>query len=307
VVCIPKLREGKIMRGLKSFLRYHILEPLKILASDKRALVGLSIVIFYVLMVAVGRLFIPLDLTPHREKRYLGPSWEHPLGTDFAGRDILAQIVHGGRDVLPVAFLTGFVTVAIGTAIGITSGYVGGKLDLAITTFIDIFLTIPGFPLLMVVAVWLLQSGIPINIFIIACVLSITAWAGLARSVRAQVLSIREEAFIEAARCLGLSRFHIVFNEILPNVMPYIAINFMLSSVSAIYSYTGLQALGLIPYEPGTWGAMINMAQAYVGTITGTGCWYVLAPSITIIVLQVGLVFLSQGIDKIFNPRLRER
>ena len=302
---MPKLKG--LVKDLKDALRYYVKEPLIILASDKRAIFGLAILLFYILMAIIGPLVIPLNLEPNLEERYQPPSWKHPLGTDFAGRDILAQIVHGGPDILSIAFLAGFITVIIGTAIGITAGYVGGKLDLAITTFIDIFLTIPGFPLLMVIAVWLLQSGIQINPLIIACLLSLTGWAGLARSIRAQVLSIKEEAFIEAIKCLGLSRFHIIFNEILPNMMPYIAINFMLSSVSAVYSYTGLMALGLIPYKPGNWGAMIHMAQAYVGTITGAGCWYILAPSLTIIILQVGLVFLSQGIDKIFNPRLRER
>lgn len=303
----PTAQRPMALSKLIDVLHYHIYEPLVLLSSDKRALAGLIILVVYILMAIIGPMLIPLDLTPHPEKRYLPPSWEHPLGTDFAGRDIFAQIVHGGKDVLPVAFLAGFVTVLIGTAVGIISGYIGGKLDTVITTFIDVFLTIPGFPLLLIVAVWLARSGIVINIFIIALLLSITSWAGLARSIRAQVLSLKEEAFIEAAKCLGLSKRHIVFSEIMPNLMSYIAINFMLSSVGAVYSYTGLLALGLIPYTPGNWGAMIHMAQAYVGTVTGAGCWYILAPSLTIVILQIGLVFLANGIDKIFNPRLRER
>jgi len=294
------------LRTLEKILFEHIYIPLKILAKDKRALFGLFMLIAYILISLIGPMIIPLDLTPNLEEKYLPPSWKHPLGTDFAGRDILAQLVHGGRDVLTAAFAAGIVTVGIGTVVGIIAGYMGGKIDTIITAVIDIFLTIPGFPLLIVIAAWLLQSGIPITILTIAFVLSITSWAGLARAVRAQSLSIKNEEFIEVDKCLGLSKLYIIFYEILPNLMPYIAMNFMLSSVSAIYSYTGLMALGLIPLTPGNWGAMINMAQAYVGTITGAGATYILAPSFAIILLQISLVFLANGIDKIFNPRLRE-
>ncbi|RLE77704.1 MAG: ABC transporter permease [Thermoprotei archaeon] len=290
---------------LKSFLYEHIYIPLRILAKSKTSLVGLIIVSVYVVMAIVGPMIVPLDLTPHREKRFMPPSLEHPLGTDFAGRDIFAQIVHGGPPVLRVAFLAAFFTVLLGTVIGIASGYIGGKVDLVLMSFTDIFLTIPGFPLLMIIAVWLMQSRLPVTEPIVALLLSITSWAGLARAIRSQVLAIKKEPYIEVVKCLGLGRFHVIFKEILPNMMPYIAINFMLSSIGAIYAYTGLLALGLLPYSPGNWGAMIHMAQAYTGTI-GTGWWYVLAPSMAIIILQIGLVFLSSGIDKIFNPRLRE-
>lgn len=300
------MSEGRLVKLLREILYGYIYVPLKLLSRDKRALFGLITLIFFILMSTVGPLFVPLDLEPNMEKRYLPPSWEHPLGTDFAGRDILAQLINGGRDVLLVAFLAGLITVGLGTAIGLVAGYMEGKVATIIVMFIDIFLTIPGFPLLMVIAAWLLQSGIEVNILMIAFILSITSWAGLARAVRSQVLSIKHEPFIEVDKCLGLTRFHIIFNEILPNLMPYIAINYMLSSVSAVYSYTGLIALGLIPYTPGNWGAMIHMAQAYVGTITGAGSFYILAPSLMIIILQVSMVFLSNGIDKIFNPRLRE-
>ena len=300
-------KKSSILLTLKDKLYHWIYEPLVILSSDKRALAGLIIVLFYILMATIGPLIIPLDLSPNMKERYQPPSWKHPLGTDFAGRDILAQLVHGARDVLLVAFIAGLVTVAIGTIVGLISGYVGGKLDLVLSALIDIFLTIPGFPLLMVIAAWLTGSRVGVNAFIAGLMLSITTWAGLARAVRSQVLSIKEEAFIEAVKTLGLGKFHIIFSEILPNLMSYIVMNFMLSIISAIYSYVGLMALGLIPYTPGNWGSMIHMAQAYVGTITGAGCWYILAPSMAIVILQIGLVFLSNGIDKIFNPRLRER
>ena len=293
------------MSKIKDFIYEHIYIPLRILCKDKTGLAGLIIVSAYIVMAIVGPLLVPLDLTPRLEEKYLPPSLKHPLGTDFAGRDIFAQIVHGGPPVLRVAFLAALVTVAIGTIVGLIAGYAGGILDLIITSVIDIFLTIPGFPLLMIIAVWLMQSGMDVTELHVALLLSITAWPGLARAIRSQVLSIKKEPYIEVAKCLGLSRFYIIFKEILPNMMPYIAINFMLNSVGAIYAYTGLLALGLLPYTPGNWGAMIHMAQAYTGTI-GTGWWYVLAPSMAIIILQIGLVFLSNGVDKIFNPRLRE-
>ncbi len=290
---------------IASYLR-SLYTALRIIKSDKAALTGFLIIVGYILVAFIGPFFIELDLSPTPE-RLCPPSWKHPLGTDPFGRDILAQLVHGAREMLIVGFLAGAITVAIGAAIGMLSGYVGGKLDMVLMSITDIVLTIPGFPLLMVIAAFLIGSGVKeLAPPIAAVLLSITAWAGLARAIRSQVLAIKEEPFIEAAKTLGLSKFHIIFGEILPNLMPYIAMNFMLSSVGAIYAYVGIMALGLVAYKPGNWGVMLHMAMSYVGTVTGVGSWCVLAPAMAIVLLQIGLVLFSNGVDKLFNPRLRE-
>jgi len=287
--------------------RTWIYEPLTLLATDKRAVAGFLIILSYVGLAIIGPIMIPLDLTPNLEKAYLPPSLEHPLGTDPFGRDIFAQLVHGAPDMLLVAFLAGLISVLIGTTVGIFSGYTGGVADLTIMTATDIVLTIPGFPLLMIIAAFLIGRRIEVDIFTAALLLSITSWAGLARAVRSQILSIKKEPYIEVSQTLGLSRSHIIFSEIMPNIMPYIVMNLILGMIGALYSYVGLMALGLLPYRPGNWGAMIHMAMAVVGTVTGMGSWYVLGPAAAVTLLQIGLVLFSNGVDKIFNPRLREK
>ena len=296
-----------IVRIILSVARAWIYEPLTLLATDKRAVAGFIIVLFYVGLAVIGPMVVPLNLTPNLESAYLPPSLEHPLGTDPWGRDIFAQLVHGAPDMLIVAFLAGLITVLVGTVVGIFSGYSGGTVDLIVMTITDIVLTIPGFPLLMVIAAFLIGSGIEVNIFMAAALLSITSWAGLARSVRSQILSIKREPYIEVSQTLGLGKLHIIFSEIMPNILPYIVMNLILSMIGALYSYVGLMALGLLPYRPGNWGAMMHMAMAVSGTVTGVGSWYVLAPAAAVTILQIGLVLFSNGIDKIFNPRLREK
>lgn len=300
--------EGRsLLRAPITIARTWIYEPLTVLATDKRALAGLVILLFYVSLALIGPYLIPLDLTPNLEKAYLPPSLEHPLGTDPWGRDILAQLVHGAPDMMLVALLAGLITVFIGTLVGIVSGYIGGRVDLTMMTVTDIVLTIPGFPLLMVITAFMIGSRIEVSVVMAAALLSITSWAGLARAVRSQILSIKREPYIEVSQTLGLSRMHIIFSEIMPNILPYIVMNFILSMIGALYSYVGLMALGLLPYRPGNWGAMLHMAMAVVGTVTGVGSGYVLAPAAAVTVLQIGLVLFSNGVDKIFNPRLREK
>ena len=127
----------------KEFLDNNVVQPLKFIFRNKAGFIGFCVLVVILLVTFVGPLFVPLDRTARLDRIYATPSWEHPLGTDSEGKDIASQIVHGGRDVLIVAFLTGLITVAIAAPVGATSAFVGGKLDMVVTTITDVILTIP--------------------------------------------------------------------------------------------------------------------------------------------------------------------
>ena len=167
----------------------------------------------------------------------------------------------------------------------------------------NILMIIPRFPLLVIIAASIPRVLNPIEV---AGIISIVGWAGLARAIRSQVLAIKETPFIEAAKCLGLSRFHIVFREIMPNLMPYIAMNLVLSIIGAIYAQVGLFFLGVLPLTTVNWGMMINIAISQ-GALISPKLWtYLLSPIVCIILLETGFILFLHALEEIFNPRIRE-
>jgi peptide/nickel transport system permease protein len=274
----------------------------RVVRAHPSRLVGLGIIAFFALMAAFGPLLYPPNLPIDPTHLYAPPSWSHPLGTDFAGTDNLALIVTGSRYVLFAAFMAAVFTVLFGTTVGLAAGYLRGWTDSILMRITDFILTIPTFPLLVVLStVW--KFGQPISM---GFVLGITGWGGLARAVRSQTLSLRERGFVEAARGLGLPTWHIIFREILPNVVPYIAMNLLVAIVSGIYSEIGLFFLGVVPFNVNNWGVMLNLAVFSAGAITTTKALpYLLSPLVAILLLTLGVVLFLDAIDEMFNPRLR--
>lgn len=274
----------------------------RIIRKSPVSLAGFTVIVVFTLMAVLGPPLIPYDRTPHVMDRYLPPSWEHLLGTDYAGRDTFVQIVHGSREVLTVAFLAATITTTIAFVIGIASGFLGGKIDNVLMTGTDIFLVIPSFPLLLIIVTSVPTVLGPVEI---AFILSIVGWASLARAIRTQVLSLKEKEFIESARCLGLSNVHILFNEILPNILPYIAMSLVLSIVGAIYAQVGLYFIGAMPFVATNWGVMIQTALGS-GALINPKVWpYLLSPIICLILIQTGFILFLHSLEEIFNPRLR--
>ena len=266
-------------------------------------MVGVAIVALFIAMATLGPVLLPFDNTYYLTKRYQPPSWEHPLGTDFAGRDVLRQVINGSRDVLLVAFLVGIITTFIALVVGISSGMVGGRFDAALMAVTDVFLIIPSFPLLLIIAASLPRTLSP---FEVAFIISIVGWAGLARSIRAQVLSTREKPFIEAARCLNLSNIHIIFSEIMPNLLPYIAVSMVYSVTGGVYSQVSLFFLGILPFTSVNWGMMINIALYNENALINTKAWiYLFSPIVCIVLLQTGFILSQHALEEVFNPRLR--
>ncbi len=301
----PRPTLGEMLRG---FVQDWVVFPLKIIVRNKKALVGFIIILGFALMAIVGPEVVPQPLKPtcppYEPPTIFKwpPSLAHPLGCDYMGYDIWAQIVWGSRTVLEIAFIAGFITIAVGITVGMVAGFLGGRTDTVLMGITDVVMTIPGLPLLIVLASLVRTS----NPAVVGLILSVTAWAGLARAIRSQVLSLKYREFVEAAKALGMSTGYIVFREIMPNLMSYIAINFIFSVIGAIYGCVGLYFLGMLPFTSYNWGIMLNMAYSQAGALyTPQAYHYLLAPIIAVVLLQAGLILFSYAIDEIFNPRLR--
>ena len=281
-----------------------LLDLLRATRKSRLAMIGLCILIAYAIMAIIGPIVVPLDITSKWEKRLLGPSLEHPLGTDYAGRDVFSQIIHGSRDVLIVGTLASLFSVLIAVLIGTPAGYVGGAISAGLDTLMNILLTIPSFPVMLIFASFF-KAQDPITLSLI---LSIWMWAALARAIRAQVIEMREREFVEALRCLGLPSLHIIFREILPNLAPYIVINFIKNLREAITACVGMMFLGIARYSPTNWGVMLNLAFIHYGVVYSAplGLSYVLSPLLAMVFLQFGAICFSRGIEEVVAPRLRE-
>ena len=273
----------------------------RICKSDKSALVAGIVILIYLCVAIFGPIFVHLSLIQNPADAYLSPSWQHPLGTDFLGQDVLTEIVLGTRPVLEVGLLTAIFAVGVGVAVGLVAGYLGGAVDMALMRLADVFLTIPGLPLVIVVASIVRTS----SAFVLAAIIAITAWAGFARAVRSQALSLRTADFIEAAKVQGLPLRHMIGRQLLPNVGPYVAINFLLAVTAAIYAEIGLFVLGVAPVTGTNWGIMINLAMGNGALYTSKSMLYLFTPMAAIVFLQVALVFFTRALDQLFNPRLR--
>ncbi len=284
-----------ILKGIGNFFR--------LMAHNRVGFVGFIIVVLYFVVSFLGPYVIPVDRETKVTRVFEKPSWQHPLGMDHEGRDTFSQVVNGGRDILTTALLTAFISTSIGVTLGATSGVLSGGVDTFLSAFADIFMSIPQFPLQIVLAGFIQVK----SLVVLSLILAILSWPGLYRAVRAQVLSLRERDYIEAAVLLDLGTWHIVFKEILPNMMSYIAISFAFSMTGAIYAQTGLVLLGLVPFSSHNWGVMISIAWTRGAIFFKDSAPYILAPVFTIALFQLAMVWMTRSLEEVFNPRLRGR
>lgn len=263
--------------------------------------IGIIILLLFLGMAIFGPVVLK-DPASDYMNRLQGPSRVHWLGTDFAGKDTLVQLILGSRDVLLVAFFAGLITIAVACFMGIVSGLIGGKADEILMLITNVIITIPSFPVTMILSMVISID----NAFMFGVVLSLWSWAGLAKAIRSQVLVIKRSDFIEASQILGISRWNIIVNDVIPNIISYIAVNFIAIMKDAIMASVGLMYLGLVPFKGNHWGMMIQMALTASGAMMGSGAIaYFLAPVVSIILFQLGCYLFATGLDTALNPRLR--
>lgn len=274
---------------------------LKLLLSNRFALVG-AIVLLIIVLAAI---FAPL-LTPYDPSAIASAPSEVPpsagnwFGTNQQGEDIFAQVVYGARLSLSVAAAVGIIGVGLACLVGMVSGYVGGWVDEVLSMVMNIFLVIPQLPLLIVASAYLpVKGGLGMII-----ILSVTGWAWGGRVLRAQTLSLRNRDFIQAAYVSGEPTWRIVFFEILPNMISLLVSSFIFTFIGAILAEAGLEFLGFADINTISWGTILYWAQANATLISGTW-WHFLFPGLAIALTITSLVFINYGIDAISNPRLR--
>lgn len=279
---------------------------------SKLGMVGLVILVFFV-GVAIYSIFVDksglvkTDVTAESiapctfATLPCAPNATHVLGTDADGRSVLSLVIEGSRVSLFVGFAASVITMVVGAGVGIIAGFVGRWSDVVLMRGTDFFLVIPWLPLAIVLAAILGQ-----NIWVIIGIIGFTSWPGTARLVRAQTLSVKEHMYVERSQALGASNPQVIVRHILPNVMPVIFANTILTVAIAILSESSLSFLGLGDPRRVTWGTMIDAAFD-AGAISIGAWWWLLAPSLCIVLVVLAFTMCGYALDEIINPRIRER
>ena len=279
------------------------LEFFKVVKGNKKAMTGAIVLLFFIVVALFGPLLMPFSPLHIGEVQDMlkPPSKEFLMGTDDMGRDIMSNLIAGARISLLVGSLATLISMFLGTAMGITSGYLGKGVDMLLMRITDFFIVIPWLPLMMVLAAMLGTS-----IWNIIFVIGITGWAGTARVVRSQTLSVKERFFVERTVSLGAGSFHIMLRHILPNVFPLVFANTVLVAAVAITAETTLSFLGLGDPATPSWGMMLH--YAFVSGATSMGAWwYFVPPGVCVILIVLAFTLLGYAFDEIFNPKLKER
>lgn len=266
-------------------------------------LIGLVILAFFALIAIFGPYLVEITiLSVDGVTQVLHPpTSQYWLGTDDLGKDIFAGVIIGARVSLLVGVAATAISMIIGTIIGIVSGFYGRSVDSLLMRFTDVFLVIPWLPLMLVMAA-LLGPSLGNIIFVIG----ITSWAGTARIIRSQTLSVKERPYVERARAIGSGDGHIMFYHILPNVFPLIFANTVLVAAVAILSETTLSFLGMGDPTRVTWGMMLHFAFS-MGAVSFGAWWWLLPPGICVVLVVLSFTFIGYALDEVLNPKLRRR
>jgi peptide/nickel transport system permease protein len=272
-----------------------------LLLGTWRGRLGLTTLGVFCFMALFGEAIAPYDPDASSLDVLAAPSGDHLLGTTEQGSDVLSQLLAGARVSIVVGFAAAVISAVVGSAVGLASGYFGGWTDRILDAFENWFLVIPTLPLMIVLA-RLLDPSLGVLIMVIG----LTSWAGTGRIVRAQVLTLRERAFVERARSLGARDLYIIRKHILPNTAPLIFANTVLIVAVAILSEAALSFLGLGDPTQISWGTMLENAFES-GAPSAEAWWYVIPPGLCITLLVLAVAVLGYLFEEYINPRLREQ
>jgi len=274
-----------------------VLSPLR---RNRKFVVGTAVFASIVVSALVGRCLVPYDplLGLFPPNRPPGPG--HPLGVDALGRDILAQLFMAIVQSLEIGLTVAFLGTFIGSLMGFVAGYFGGLVDHVLRGLIDLFITIPMLPILILIA----ASVRTLDVGTMVLILSMFAWAVPARQVRAQTLSLKEREFVYMAKLSGMGGLEIITFEIMPHMLLWMGANFVNATLWAIRTEVSLAILGLGPQNTATLGMMIYWAMLYAAVVTGRWWWWA-PPIVALIAIFLSLYLIYAGLDEVFNPRLR--
>lgn len=264
--------------------------------------IGAGLFLLTLVLAFVAPLFMHIDTQTRVGLPYMPPSSEHWLGTDHLGVDMLSMLVDGLRASLHVGFLAGTVATVLGTLIGVYGGYKGGLLDDILTVATNLFLVIPSLIVLILISSSLEEGR---SLSLIALIIGCTTWTWSARAVRAQSASLRNRDHVSLARINGYGTFGIVLLHILPYLLSYIFMVFILQTATGILSEATISMLGLGPYDSVSLGKILN--EALRNEALGDGVWWAFFPAMALVtVIAFALYVINTAMEGIFNPRLRK-
>lgn len=278
-----------------------------------KLILGCLIILSITLMGIIGQFFwdtelaytgsSPLNLPPFGFEGIRGKLGliSHPLGTENSGRDMLALLIVGAPNTLIIGVVAAVIGMSVGILLGFTSGYLGGRVDDVIRLISDVTITIPALMILVVINALLRQ----IDIITMALLIALFIWPSPTRLIRSQVLSMKQSGYIKMAKLSGASNFHIMFKEMLPNLIPYLFGSFIAGTTGAILAAVGLETLGLGPQRVPTLGGIIYDAINSAALFRNMWWWW-LSPTILLSAMFVGLLLINLGLDQVSNPRLRK-
>lgn len=278
------------------------MSPLRSLLKTPSFVAGAGLFILTLLIAFAAPLFLHIDPRTRVGLAYMPPSAEHWLGTDHLGLDMVSLLVEGLRASLYVGFVAGVVATTVGTLIGVYGGYKGGLLDDILTVATNLFLVIPSLILLILISTSIEEGR---SLTLIALIIGCTTWTWSARAVRAQSSSLRGRDHVSLARLNGYGTLGIVLLHILPYLLSYIFMVFILQAATAILSEATISMLGLGPYDSVSLGKILNDAKA--NEALTDGAWWAFMPALGLVtVIVFSLYVLNTSMESVFNPRLRK-
>ena len=265
--------------------------------SNQKALTGSVIILLFILAAILGP-FLLQSPTDFLSTPLSPPSANNIFGTNGQGQDVFAQTIFGSRQTLLVGFSAGFLVVVIGALIGGIAGFYGGRVDDILSLLINVFLVMPGLPLMVILASWL-----PPSPGTLLSVLVLTGWAWNARVIRSQMMTFRNRDFVSAAIVSGEANIRIIVVEIMPRMLSLLASSFIGASIYAIGAQVGLEFLGLGDISTVTWGTNLYWASNDLALLTES--WWTFVPTgLSIAIVSFALTLINFGIDEVSNPRL---
>ena len=273
----------------------------RVLLRNRKFSIGLSLLLIIVLVAVIGELFVESgQRSSGTFLPRLAPGPGGLLGTDALGRSVAIQMSEAIPNSLQIGLIAATLGTIMGAVIGFVSGYFGRRVDAGLRILIDVFLSVPSLLFLILIAALLRGVGVQA----MALIIGLFAWAWPARQVRAQVLSLKERAFVQIARLSGMSGLEIIFHELMPHMLPWLGANFVNAFIAAVLAESGLSILGLGPQREMTLGMMIYWALNYSAILQNLWWWWI-TPVVTLIALFMALYLIHLGFDEVSNPRLR--
>ena len=278
------------------------LEIKKQFSKNKAGLLGLHAVNFLIFLALLTPFVAPYDPSSiDVGDKLLSPTSGYPMGTDEFGRDMFSRVMYGARISLTIGFVAVAISATLGTALGAIAGFFGGRVDRTIMWGVDLLLSLPRLVLLLAIVGFFRTSGAE-GIYLIVVILGMTGWMGVSRIVRSQVLSLKEQDFVQACRALGLPDWRIIMVHLIPNAIAPVIVHASLAIGVTILVEASLSFLGLgVPPPTPTWGAIINDGREYMRSAP----WITIFPGLMIVAAVMSFNLLGDGLRDALDPKLR--